>query len=135
MPLLSCIAIRTALLALLVGAAVGAWTLAAPAFGRQPPWALLPLHVELLLFGWLVQLTMGVAYWILPRTPGRPKERGRVPFAIAALLLLNAGLLLAGLGPTFGVGAMLVLGRTLELLAVLCFALHAWPRVRLVVAA
>lgn len=134
MPTLSRIAIRSALVALGLGASIGAWTLAAPAFGGRPPWALLPLHAELLLFGWLVQFAMGVAYWMLPRTPGRPSERGRGPAAIAAILSLNAGVWLAGLGPPLGVDAMLAAGRALEWLAALAFAFHAWPRVRLAVA-
>ena len=135
MPTLSRVAIRTALMALGLGAFIGAWTLAAPAFGAQPPWALLPLHLELLLFGWLVQFGMGVAYWILPRTPGRPSERGRGFAAVAAFLLLNAGVLLAGMGPALGSDATLAAGRILELLAAVAFASHAWPRVRLAVAA
>jgi len=135
MPPLSRFAIRAALVALGCGASIGAWTLAAPAFGGLPPWSLLPLHVELLLFGWLVQFGMGVAYWILPRTPGRPSERGRGFAAISAILLLNAGVLLAGLGPLLGVDAMLSAGRAFEWLAAIAFAFHAWPRVRLAVTA
>lgn len=133
MPTLSRVAIRCSILALVGGAALGAWTLAAPAFGRHAPWALLPLHVELLLFGWLVQLTMGVAYWILPRAPGRPEERGRRALAIGAIILLNVGLLVAGAGPILGADGWLAVGRGLELLAVAGFALHAWPRVRPVI--
>ena len=75
MPTLSRVAVRLALVSLVLGAAIGAALLAAPTLGGQPPWRLLPLHVELLLFGWLVQLTMGVAYWILPRTPGSSTQR------------------------------------------------------------
>ena len=71
MPRLSRIAIRLALASLLLGAGIGAWQLSAPAFGAPRAWSLLPVHVELMLFGWLVQLAMGVAYWILPRTPAR----------------------------------------------------------------
>ena len=133
MPTLSRVAIRMALVSLALGAFVGALLLAAPALSRQPPWSLLPLHVELLLFGWLVQLTMGVAYWILPRTAGRPSERGRPAAALIAIVSLNLGVLLAGLGPLVGLDAMLVTGRVLELLAAASFAVHAWPRVRLAV--
>jgi len=49
-------------------------------------------HVEFLLIGWTVQLTMGVAFWILPRFEGGT-SRGAVGYAWLAFVLLNAGVI------------------------------------------
>lgn len=130
MPRLSVWCIRAALLYLTVGFMVGAVMLSAPSL-HLPPGVMRfrPLHVELLLGGWMVQLAFGVAYWILPRRRGA--GRGNEWLAWGSLLLLNLGVLTVGLGMSFGVPTeVLVAGRGTELLAALAFAAHAWPRAR-----
>ena len=68
MPKLSCWFIRAALLHLALGITFGMLILLHKATPFYPPlWRLLSLHIELLLFGWTVQLVMGVAFWIFPR--------------------------------------------------------------------
>ncbi len=98
-------------------------------------WQWLPAHVDILLLGWMVQLSMGGAYWILPRLPGTGSERGRFGFAVTAAALLNGGILIFA-------GAVLLaawhpdilwvqsIGLTLQLLAIVAYAIHAWPRIR-----
>lgn len=114
---------RTALLHLVAGFGVGALLLASRGLGVAVPWSLwLPVHVEFLLIGWMLQFTMGVAYWMLPKHADGP-ERGRDGPIQAAWLLLNTGVWLVILGQ----GAA---GRLLELGAVAAFALNAWPRVK-----
>jgi hypothetical protein len=105
--------------------------LAAPGLHLSPTTLILrPLHIELLLVGWMVQLAFGVGYWILPRRPGM--GRGNEGLAWAALLLLNTGVLVVGVGSTAEAPAAFILaGRGAELLAALAFAGHAWPRARL----
>jgi hypothetical protein len=121
--------IRTGLVHLGLGFSVGALLL----FHKGVPlaaalWRMLPLHIELVLVGWTVQLGMGVAFWILPRWG---TARGNEALAWLAYGLLNAGVLSAGLGQWLGGPAAVPgLGRGLELLAALAFALHAWPRVK-----
>jgi heme/copper-type cytochrome/quinol oxidase subunit 1 len=91
-------------------------------------WRLLPTHVEFLLLGWILQLAMGVAYWILPRSRG---TRGREEAAWLAFFLLNVGIWLAGVGPALNAsGWVRVAGRLSELGAALAFGAHAWPRVK-----
>jgi len=87
-----------------------------------------PLHAEVLLIGWMVQLAFGVAYWILPRFRTGPARGSEWP-AWVALLLLNTGVLAAGLGRIFGPPGLPLAGRAAEMLAALTFAIHLWSRV------
>jgi hypothetical protein len=130
-PFLSVLLVRSALCWLAAGAAMGALLLSAKAV-PMPAWVfrLFPLHAETLLIGWMVQFTMGVAWWILPKYPHLP-ERGPAGPIWAAWLLLNGGVLLAGFGRAIGAPDMTVLvGRSVELLAAVAFAAAAWPRVK-----
>lgn len=131
MPRLSRWFIRAAFLYLIAGFTVGALILADKAIGREPSlWRLLPAHVDFLLVGWTVQLTMGVAFWILPRFAGGT-SRGNESLAMAAFVLVNAGALLAGLGPAVGAPPGVTFGgRVAEAGAALAFGLHAWRRVK-----
>jgi hypothetical protein len=92
-------------------------------------WRLLPAHIEFLLMGWLAQLALGVAHWIIPRFRGG--DFGRRALARWSLVMLNAGVLMTGLGPLFSAPpALHLLGRALEAGAALAFALYIWPRIR-----
>lgn len=129
MPRLSVWMIRAALAYLAVGFLLGALLLWNKGRPLTPAlWRWLPVHVEVVLFGWVAQLALGVAYWILPRFH---TERRRGLWAVLAGALLNAGVwsvsLAAGLAWPPAVG---VFGRVLEALALLAFAWHAWPRVK-----
>jgi cbb3-type cytochrome oxidase subunit 1 len=130
MPRLSVWMIRAALLALALGTALGAVLLAAPGLGGGGllRWRL--LHAELVVVGWTVQLALGVAYWILPRFR-QGRERGREELGWAAFVLVNLGVLVAGIGGSVGDGGGWTLaGRGAEVLAALAFAAQAWPRVK-----
>lgn len=130
MPRLSVLMVRTALLHLALGFLLGALLLIQREVPLHPGVARLrPLHAELLLLGWTVQLAMGVAFWILPRFRSAP-ERGRVWPAWLAWLLLNAGVLSTGIGLAAGLGIGATLGRGAEALAAVAFAYHAWPRIK-----
>ena len=95
MPRLSVWFIRAALLYLIAGFTFGALMLANKGLSFSPLlWRLLPIHVEVLLMGWIAQLALGVAYWILPRFR---QARGNTQAAWAAFILLNTGIWLAGL--------------------------------------
>lgn len=130
MPNLSRWMIRTALIYLLLGFTVGALLLAHKGVPLHPAlWGWLPAHIEFLLLGWVLQLTMGVAFWILPRywqPPRRPNEH----YARLAFLLLNLGIWLVVAGTTFRLGQWTTFaGRLAEAAAVLLFARHSWARV------
>ena len=130
MPRLSQWMVRTAFIYLLLGITVGSLLLIHKGISLHPAlWGWLPAHIEWLLMGWIVQLTMGVAFWILPRywtKPRRPRER----YALVAYLLLNAGIWLVVAATALRAGRdVLLAGRVVELVAVLFFALHAWKRI------
>lgn len=153
MPRLSRLFIRAALIDLALGFTVGALLLVHKGVPLHPfIWRLLPLHIELVLFGWTAQMAMGVAFWILPKfgggtsrgnpvshTPwgvrGAPRRRsatrGNERAAWLAVGLLNVGVWLVGLTPLFELptGVALV-GRICEAVASIAFAMHAWPRVK-----
>lgn len=123
--------VRAALVHLLVGTSLGALLLATKAGWGIPPWVgrTWPLHGEMMLLGWMVQLAMGVAYWILPKHAQRP-VRGPAAPVVAAALLINVGVVSAGLGPALGRPGMMVTGRLAELAAVLLFVSNVWPRIK-----
>ena len=126
MPRLSQWIIRVAFIYLLLGFTIGALLLANKGVLFYPPiWNWLPVHIEFLLMGWIIQLTLGVAFWILPRhSRGRPNEI----FAQIAFLLLNVGIWLVVSAVLLGRGWLLP-GRVVEVGAVFFFAAHAWSRV------
>lgn len=129
MPRLSVWFIRLSLLYLAIGFSLGALMLANKGLAFAPwLWRLRLAHIEVLLVGWIAQLALGMAFWILPRFQS---SRGDVRPVWLALLLLNGGLLLAGLGASLNLSFWTVAaGRLAELAAVAAFAWHAWPRVK-----
>lgn len=131
MPRLTALAVRSALLHLAVGASLGAlilWDKGAPLSPGLR--RLLPAHRELLLIGWMVQLAMAVAYWILPRSSGG-EARPRAWMAWLAASALNLGVTLSAWSTPFGWPPTAVAaGRALELGAAILFVGHAWPRVK-----
>lgn len=128
MPKVSLYLVRLALLYLVAGFTIGSLLLADKGLRIGTwLWVLRPLHIEFLLFGWMVQLTFGVAAWILPRTATRSSLR---PVVVAGVLL-NAGVWLVGIGGGLSGSVGLVLaGRICEIGAIGAFGYHVWPRVR-----
>lgn len=88
------------------------------------------VHVNLLLVGWMVQLALGVAYWIFPRLAQSVNQRGRVGFASAAFGLLNGGVWAYTLGVVGQWGWLQVAAVLAQLLALVAYAYHIAPRIR-----
>ncbi|RMH87449.1 MAG: hypothetical protein D6681_15070 [Calditrichaeota bacterium] len=93
--------------------------------------SLLPLHIELVAVGWILQLVIGVSFWILPRFE-KPPVRGKETRVWASLICLNGGILLVGLGTLLPAqaGPAIPGGRVLEVIAILLYVRHIWPRVK-----
>jgi hypothetical protein len=131
MPRLTVWMVRAALLHLGTGFTFGAFMLWNKGLPFEPRLALLlSPHIELVLVGWTIQFAMGVAFWIIPRFTG-PQRYGRVWLAWGAFVLINAGVIMVVASYLLGALDWLTLpGRILEMLAVVLFAVHIWPRVK-----
>lgn len=113
-----------------MGFSLGAVLLVAKAgfLAPLPPW-FRAVHAEVLLFGWFVQLVLGVAWWIFPRhIEGHPRGDRRV--MPAAFVLLNGGLVLYVAGLATSSIPATFLGRVTEALAVLAVATQLLTRIR-----
>jgi cbb3-type cytochrome oxidase subunit 1 len=128
-PRLSCWFVRTSLIYLAVGFTLGGLLLFHKGVTLDAMlWRVLPLHIELLMLGWTLQLAMAVAFWILPRFHGRRRNE---KLAWLAFVCLNVGVLLLGLGTLLRAPTeVLFVGRMADGVAVIAFAAHAWVRVK-----
>ena len=106
---------------------MGAWGLAAKS-GLWPAFALpvRSLHVEVVLVGWVCQLALGVALWILPFSRSVSEDRR----FWGAWGLLNGGVMLVVLGKGGGLLGSVVLGRVCEVGAAALLGWGLWPRLR-----
>ncbi len=130
MPRLSTWFVRAALFYLATGFTFGALLLLNKGLGIYPQiWTYLPVHMELLLMGWLAQLAMGMIFWIFPRlTKGPP--RGNETLAWLAFALFNLGLALVASETVFAVRGLTLAGRVVEIAGIILFVLSTWKRVR-----
>jgi nitric oxide reductase large subunit len=132
MPLLSRIMIRSALLWMGATSTLGALLLLQKGLLLVVgAWAFRSAHVHMALFGWIVQLACGVAFWILPRLDSAGSRGDERPVWVC-WGLLNAGVLLVLTAPIAApvAGALHLVAALCHAGAVAAFALHAWPRVR-----
>lgn len=95
-------------------------------------WRLLPPHIEIMIFGWVVQLAMGMAFWILPRYPEnvRLDKYGNMRVGWAAWVLVNLGIAVGAWGGWEASADLQLLGRMLLLVGAVLFVTIAWGRVR-----
>jgi cbb3-type cytochrome oxidase subunit 1 len=131
MPRLSVWFIRLSLVYLTLGFTFGGLLLLNKGLPLSPlTWRLLPAHIEFVLFGWTVQLVMGMAFWILPRFAA-PPVRGNEKLAWTALFLINIGIWLLAVSVLVAYGPWMTLfGRLAQAVGVIAFAIHAWPRIK-----
>ncbi len=138
MPFESRLFVKTSLVALLLAFAVGAALAVAESLGIavSPIWAV--EHAHLAFVGWLVNVVVGIALWMLPLARDRyPETAGRYPKRGPLLVygLLNGGLVLRiAFEPMLGAGLVprvaVCISAVAQLAAILAFALIAWQRVR-----
>lgn len=122
--------IRCSLIYFLAGAGIGMAMLinkAVPLFPKI--WLLLPIHIEFMIFGWVIQFTLGTAHWILPRFLSS-KSRGNPKLAVLIVVLLNGGILLVILaGSVSSLPELALWGRILESFSVMLFTGLHWKRI------
>ncbi len=148
MPRVSVFMIRAALLWWGIGFTFGGLVLANKGLPvHSSLWLLRASHIWILLIGWLVQFSAGVAAWIMPRLvhPGvvtGSGDRGDLRLLWVCCAGLNAGVVLMALhGPLVWLGAgeapglrwMPALAGASWLIAVLAFVANIWQRVRPVI--
>lgn len=128
MPRNSAWAVRLSLFYLALGFTFGALLLANKGIPFLPfLWTLVPAHIEILIFGWLIQLALGVAFWILPRFSGG--GRGNENLFVATIAALNLGIWLVIAGSYIS-QFLVFFGRLTEIAAGFLFLLHAWKRIK-----
>lgn len=129
MPRLSRFFIRASLVYLFLGFTFGALILANKGILFAPlVWVLLPAHIELMFLGWMTQLALGVAFWILPRLASSA-PRGDERWSWAAFILVNLGILVSVLSPLAGISWLVLLARALQMLGIATFVLGNWQRI------
>ncbi len=134
MPRLSVWAVRLSLLYMLSGFSLGAVLLANKGIPFAPwVWNLLPVHIDMLLFGFVIQLAIGMGYWILPRIRGVTSSvsRGNETAVFISIALLNLSIWMVAFFTVFSLpGLWLVIGRLAEGLAAVLFTFQTWLRIR-----
>lgn len=137
MPLITRLFVKTGLLYLAAAFVVGCLLalrplLPLPAFVA----GLTPVYFHLFMVGWVMQLIVGVAYWMFPKW-SRLLPRGHDGLALATYALLNIGLLLRVIAEPAqsvsdwqGWGWLIVLAALLQWLGGLAFIANTWPRVK-----
>ncbi len=129
MPRLSRWTIRLSFAYFIAGISMGSLMLANKGIHFESSiWRLLPVHIEILLFGWTVQLVLGTVFWIAPRF-WVPPRRGNEAGAVAGIVLLNLGILLVIVGYGANLTLLIIFGRIAELGALASFVHHIWPRI------
>jgi hypothetical protein len=129
-PRLSVYFIRASLVYLLLSFTIGGLMLANKGMPISALiWALLPLHIDFAFAGWMIQLAMGVAFWVLPRFP-RGAPRGNENLSWWALILINTGILLAVIEYVFHLAGLALIGRVAEILGLITFVLGNWRRIK-----
>lgn len=137
MPLISRWYLRTALGYLLLGMAFLALTLANQGLHLNDwIWAFQPIAYHLLAVGWILQLIIGVAYWMFPIAAGS-RVRSSERLLWVAYICLNGGLVLRliaeplqALAPSQASSIALVLSGLLQAVAAWMMLVALWPRIR-----
>lgn len=97
---------------------------------------LFPIYIHTLVFGWLTQLTFGVALWMFPKY-NLTRPRGHEWRGWATFIFLNLGLVLRiifeplqSISASPLTGWMLVISAILQWLSGMAFVANTWARVR-----
>lgn len=138
MPWPSIIGIHAAIVWLVAGASLGGLILGGSSL--IPPGALgwlVAIHIEAMLFGWMLQVTLLTAWWLLPRRPERRGEwwagdDGRGPFAIGipATIGVNVAVLTRAIGHAISSHALVFFGGFLLAGSMIAFFIVFRTRVR-----
>lgn len=137
MPTLSRWFIKAGMVYFVIGLMMSAVLLAQPIMDWSPRLVVLrPVYLHFLFIGWVTQIIMGVGYWMFPKYT-RERPRGSEKLGWSVFVLLNAGLILRGIGepvvaldPQAGWGWTLALASLCLLFAGWGFILNTWGRIK-----
>ena len=131
MPKLSVWMIRASLIYMGIGFLFGSLILHHKGIPIYPwTWKLLHPHIEIMIFGWTIQLVMGVAFAILPRFSDRENRYGAVHFGWWSFYLINTGVALTAIADWHIIIQLAFVGRLLILFAIVMFTIMIFPRVK-----
>jgi heme/copper-type cytochrome/quinol oxidase subunit 1 len=92
MPKYAVLFLKTSLIYLLFGTFLGFLILSNKAYSFSSKiWLLLPIHIDILIFGWFLQFIFGVAFWIMPRFIGK-NSYGNEKLVLISYILINLGI-------------------------------------------
>ncbi|MBI5816013.1 MAG: cbb3-type cytochrome c oxidase subunit I [Nitrospinae bacterium] len=130
--------VKTALLFFLCGLALGGWTLASQLAGWAVNPVIISAHTHLTLFGFVIMLIMGVAYWMFPR-PAREDLRYSPRIAEINYWLITIGTAMRAAGelsmavwPSGHFWAPVAAGGALQIGSGVLFCWNIWSRIRAV---
>ena len=134
----SIVAVKTSLIWMITGIAMGGLMLVDHLIpGHWRSW-FLPTHGHILFVGWFVQFVIGIAFWLLPRkrVPALPLGYGEHK-AFTALAMLNVGLACRVIAEPFfrqnddgiWIDWLLVASSVLQFVAIVIFVTQMWPRI------
>ncbi len=129
--------IKTALLFFLSGLALGFWVLVLRLQGEPAMMGvLISAHTHLVLFGFVIMLIMGVAYWMFPR-PAKDDIRYSPKMAELNYWLITIGTVVRTFGELYyymtawkGAYALITIGAISQLLSGFVFSWNIWTRIR-----
>lgn len=127
--------LKTALIYLILGAILGLFLHLRPHFPLFSLGKFRTMHVHIILFGFLIQLIMGVALWMFPRKKKIPRytseNEGLILYA-----LLNSGILIRSIFEPFSWDSTIyynlaLLGMVLQIVSLIYFITLILFRIRL----
>jgi heme/copper-type cytochrome/quinol oxidase subunit 1 len=129
--------IKTAIVFLIVGLAIGGWMIAARELGlRYPAASTISAHTHAILVGFVMMMILGVALWLFPR-PDKEDVRYRPAMAEAAywLLAIGTGTRILGELARPATSALvvrwaIVVGGFAQIIGILVFFNTMWSRIR-----
>lgn len=129
--------IKTSILFLLVGLAIGGWMIVQrELLGRYPPQYEISAHTHALFVGFILMMIQGVALWLFPR-PDRADTQYRPALALAAYWLVTIGTAVRVIGelarvrPVAGwVPWAIVMAGMAQIAGLALFFYTIWPRIR-----
>lgn len=137
MPTLTRVFIKTGMIYFLMAMVVGV-ALAAPSLFSMPSTlaALRPVYFHLFMVGWVLQLIIGIAFWMFPKL-SKHEPRGSEALGWLVYICLNIGLIFRAFGeillalrPGSETGWTLALAAVLQLVAGWGFIVNTWLRVK-----